>query len=253
MPEESWPPYRVGNSDYIHALGVIASVYNLLEFRFRSLFSIYVRLPPKLAYTLFAKISNEMRLELIREAIEFSTHPEPIKDEIRHFLSGFKRCADNRNIFMHSTVIFLFGPDDVSCPALSPAYQQPQGLAFQKSPKGKGDPFQINTYQLTIEEIRAHADALKSFEIYGDRLFWHILKNHEPTRYQSFGFPEDARFALPNRDPLCQLYWQVYKGEFRNRAFISRSTGEGEFREQNFRKGGYGDKANLVDAWGVPR
>jgi len=85
MPEGSWPPYRVGNSDYIHALGVIASVFNLLEFRFRSLFPIYTRLPSKPAYTLFAKITNEMRLELIHGAIEFSTHPEPIKDDVRHF------------------------------------------------------------------------------------------------------------------------------------------------------------------------
>src|SRR5262249_4209387 len=37
MIEQQWPPYRVGNADHLHALGVIASVFNLLEFRFRSL------------------------------------------------------------------------------------------------------------------------------------------------------------------------------------------------------------------------
>jgi hypothetical protein len=88
----------------------------------------------------------------------------------------------------------------VPCPELAPPGQQPQALAFQKSPKG--DPFQINTYQLTIEEIRAQADAAKSFEVYGDRLFWHVLKNYEPARYQSFGFPEEAQFPLPNRPVL---------------------------------------------------
>src|SRR5208282_1057712 len=116
------------------------------------------------------------------------------------FSPGLKRCADNRNILMHSTVMYLFGPGDVPCPELSPRDQQPQGLAFQKSPKG--DPFQINTYQLTIGEIRAQADALKSFEIYGDRLYWHVLKNYEPARYKSFGFPEEAQFPLPNRPAL---------------------------------------------------
>jgi hypothetical protein len=89
MPENRWPLYRVGNSDYIHALGVIASVFNLLELRFRSLFPIYTRLPSKPAYTLFAKISNEMRLELIEGAIEFSSHPEQIKDDVR-FSPGSK-------------------------------------------------------------------------------------------------------------------------------------------------------------------
>jgi hypothetical protein len=74
---------------------------------------------------------------------------------------------------------------------------------FQKSPKG--DPFQINTYQLTLQEIRAQADALNELEIYGDRLYWHMLKTYEPTRYQSFGFPEEARFALPSRPALPNL------------------------------------------------
>jgi hypothetical protein len=136
----------------------------------------------------------------MRGAMNFSSHPESIKDDVRHFLNGFKICADNRNILMHSTVTYLFGPDDTPCPATSPPGNQPQGLAFQKPPKG--DPFQINTYQLTIEEIRAQADALKSFEEYGDSLFWHILKNYEATRYQAFGFPEGALFALPSRPAL---------------------------------------------------
>lgn len=98
---------------------------------------------------------------------------------------------------MHSTVMYLFGPGDEPCPEKSLSYRQPHGLAFQKSPKG--DPFQINTYQLTLDEIRAQADGLKSLEVYGDRLFWHILKNYEVTRYQSFGFHQDAQYALPNR------------------------------------------------------
>ena len=200
MPHNEWPAYRVGNRDYIHALGVIASVFNLLEFRFRSFFPIYTRIPSAPAYILFAKINNEMRLELTHGAMTFSSHPQSIKDDVCHFLTGFKICADNRNILMHSTVRYLFGPDDNPCPATAPPGNQPQGLAFQKPPKG--DPFQINTYRLTIEEIRAQVDALKSFEDYGSRLFWHVLKNYETSRYKAFGFPKDALFALPSRPAL---------------------------------------------------
>jgi hypothetical protein len=111
-----------------------------------------------------------------------------------------KICADNRNIFMHSNVFYVFGPDDIPCPEQAPQHSQPQGIGFQKWPKG--DPFQINTYQLSLEEIRAHADAIKAFEQYGDRLYWHILKDYEPTRYQSWDFPEEAQFSLPNRPAL---------------------------------------------------
>jgi hypothetical protein len=125
-----------------------------------------------------------------------------IKENVRYFLTGFKICADNRNILMHLTAVYLFGPDDEPCPAISP-HKQPKGVAFQKSPKG--DPFQIYTYQLTFEEIRAVADTINSFEVYGHRLSWHILENYEATRYQAFGFPEDAQFALPSRPALPNL------------------------------------------------
>jgi hypothetical protein len=74
MSQDEWPPYRVGNSDYIHALGVIASVYNLLEFRLRSFFPIYARIPTPPAHALFASLTNERRLRLIRECIPFSSH-----------------------------------------------------------------------------------------------------------------------------------------------------------------------------------
>jgi hypothetical protein len=200
MSETPWPPYRVGNSDYIHALGVIASVYNLLEFRFRSLFPIYTRLPSEPAYKLFGKLSNEMRLELIQGAIPFSSHPEPIKQDIYYFLTGFKICTDNRNTLMHSTVVYVFGPGETQCPEQSPPGQQPQGVAFQKSPKG--DPFRINTYSVSLREIRALADASHNLEVYGAQLYWHILKTYEPKRYRGWGFPKTARFPLPSRPTL---------------------------------------------------
>jgi hypothetical protein len=202
MSERPWPPYRVGNPDYIHAMGVIASVYNLLEFRFRAVFSIYIR-PNNLSYMLFAKTTNQMRLEYMQNALAASMHPDSIKGDVGHFLNGFKRCADNRNIFMHSTVAFVFGPGDERCPELTPLGEQPRGVVFQKSPKD--DPFRINTYHLSIEQIREQADASKRFEIYGDKLYWHILKNYEPIRYQTWGFPDAAPRALPDRPVLPDL------------------------------------------------
>jgi argonaute-like protein implicated in RNA metabolism and viral defense len=104
--KDAWPPYRVGNSEHIHALGVIASVFNLLEFNFRTLFNLYLRIPSPIAYTLFAKISNEMRLDLINRSLAYSIHPETTKDNVRYFLAGFRTCAENRNILMHSIAMF---------------------------------------------------------------------------------------------------------------------------------------------------
>jgi len=203
MPEENilrheeWPAYRIGNRDYIHALGVISAVFNNLEFRLRSLFPMYVRRPLPVAYALFANSNNKRRLGLMREGINYSRHPDTIKDDVRYFLDCYKKCTDNRNVLMHSTVFFIFGPGDISCPQLAPPGHQPEGVGFQKF--AKDDPFRINTYQLNIAELRKHADDLKALEVYGDRLYWHILKHYEPTWYQAWGFPEEAQHALPNR------------------------------------------------------
>jgi hypothetical protein len=202
MSLTEWPPYRVGNPDYIHALGVIASSFNRLEFRLRALFRIYMRSSPKVAYILFAKLTNQNRLELMYEALDDSDHPESIKEDVRYYLGGFKTCADNRNILMHSNVTYVFGPGDEPCPTI--ARDQPHGVAFQKWPKN--NPFQIDTYELSLDEVREVADAINAFEGYGDRLYWHVVKNYEPAICQAWGIRPEEEFVLPTRpDPARAL------------------------------------------------
>ena len=202
MPQDDWPPYRVGNKEHMHALGVIASVFNLLEFRFRALFQLYLEMPFLIAATLFGKISNVERLQLIDLAVTRSSHPETIKADVRYFLAGYRNCNDNRNILMHSMAMFVwFDPNAERCPVVSP--KQPDAIAFQKSKRD--DSHKINIYRPTITELREVADALKSFETYGDDLYWHILKNYEPTIYESWGFPKGGQHSLPGRPALPKL------------------------------------------------
>jgi hypothetical protein len=202
MPQDEWPSYRVGDADYLHALGVVASVFNHLEFRFRSLFNLYVSLPTRMAFGLFAKINNQMRSDLASQALDYSEHPQPIKDHVRHFLTGYGICVENRNILMHSVTAFTWLDSNAErCPVLSP--KQPDGVKFQKSPRD--DPFTINIYSPSLPELRGVADDTKAFEVYGDRLYWHILKNYEPSAYQLYRFPAEAQFALPDTParPKC--------------------------------------------------
>lgn len=200
MIEQQWPPYRVGNADHLHALGVIASVFNLLEFRFRSLFNLYISLPTRMAYRLFAKISAEMRLELMYQALEHSTHPELIKEHVSYFLDGYKSCFENRNVLMHSVASFTWlDPNAERCPVLNPA--QPDGIiVFQKWPKE--DPFRVNVYRPSLPELRNVADEMNAFEVYGDDLFYHIMHSYEPSIYQTWGFPADVQHPLPDKPAL---------------------------------------------------
>jgi hypothetical protein len=43
---------------------------------------------------------------------------------------------------------------------------------------------------------------MKAFEQYGDRLYWHVLKNYEPERFERLRFPAEAKFALPSKPDL---------------------------------------------------
>jgi hypothetical protein len=196
---DEWPPYRAGKPEYLHALGVIASVFNQLEFRFRSLFSIYVQSSDGSAYDLFARKNNQERQKLMAEALPTSSHPQEIKDRVAHFLTGYRVCTDNRNLFMHSLTAFVWlDPDAERCPVLNPA--QPDGVVFQNWPKN--NPFNISVYSPRLEELRAVADAMKAFEQYGDRLYWHVLKNCEPEHFEQLRFPAEAKFALPSKPDL---------------------------------------------------
>jgi hypothetical protein len=206
----AWPAYRVGNPDYIHALGAISSIFNKLEFSFRKLFPLYVRLPLSAAYQLFAESTNERRLNLMRKCVDYSNHPDTIKDDVRYFIACYKTCAENRNVLLHSTVYFIFGPGDIPCPSLSPLGFQPKGVGFQKF--ARGDPFRINTYELSIEELRRHADDLNALVIYGDCMYWHILKNYEPAWYSTWGFPEAAQHALPSKPAPPNLLIAIPRG-----------------------------------------
>ena len=103
---------------------------------------------------------------------------------------------------MHSVTAFTWlDSNQERCPVLSP--KQPVGVVFQKSPKD--DPFTINVYSPSLIELRGVADAIKTFETYGDGLYWHILKNYEPLVYQLYRFPTDAQFALPDTPALPKL------------------------------------------------
>ena len=190
-PEEAWLPYRIGNADHLHALGAIAMAYNLLEFRMREIFNLYL-----IGDDVFTKNNNFERLKIIRDVIDKSSHLDAIKNDVRYFLDAYETCTENRNVLMHSVAMFTWlDPDADRCPVSNP--KQPDGIAFQK-PARKG-PFKIEIYQPTLKELRGVADDMMSFEDYGGRLRFHILKNYEPARYADYRFPAEAKFELPKR------------------------------------------------------
>jgi hypothetical protein len=99
-----WPAYEIGPRESVFALGVASVNYARLEFVFRLLFSTVTETPLDLTNALFMKLGNDGRTDLIERALPSRHWPEPANDYVRHFVAGFRKCAENRNHLMHSDV-----------------------------------------------------------------------------------------------------------------------------------------------------
>jgi hypothetical protein len=102
-PEWPEPVYSLDPKDHIHALGAISANYSLLERALSTFFMLYTNLPQTTGINLFARLSNERRISLLRDAIAESPHPDSIKQDIGYFFTGFMRVFNDRNILMHAT------------------------------------------------------------------------------------------------------------------------------------------------------
>jgi hypothetical protein len=154
--QSEWPDptWHIGQPDHLHALGVITSAYNLLEFALLSFFMRYVVAEPMSAQKIFGLLSNHSILELLRESIEANETDFNAKGASLYFLKAFEILEHNRNFLSHSHAI-LNNPDQAH-------------LTF-----GKGSRKQPNVWSfahLTLPEIRKVADEMKEFWLYGSHV-----------------------------------------------------------------------------------
>ncbi|MGY3036330.1 hypothetical protein ACVIIV_005500 [Bradyrhizobium sp. USDA 4354] len=190
------PNWHIGQTKHLHALGVITSAFNQLEFALLLFFKRYIVADPKAAQKLFTLLSNYNITELIRDAVEVREAHEIVRDSSLHFLKGFEILEWNRNFLAHSHSI-LNNPE------------QPH-LTF-----GKGSRSQLHVWSfahMTLKEIRAVADDIHDFWLFGSHLDrWLIGRG---TLIFSDGHRETVE--MPDKPPLPKKLATVPHGVLEN-------------------------------------
>jgi hypothetical protein len=87
---------------------------------------------------------------------------------------------------------------------MSPPGFQPQGVGFQKF--ARSDPFRINTYELSIDELRAHADDIYTTWKYMEIVYTGIFLRISSLTITSFGVFQKKRNSRCPIGPLRQNF-----------------------------------------------
>lgn len=185
--QKPWPDpnYHIGQRDHLHALGVIAASYNLLEQSLYFHFASQLGLAPNIAQRLFVSLSNNTRLDLLRNAIEEIDTANPIKTKLSEFLAGFDILAENRNFLMHSHTILNTTSQD--------------HLTFGKG--SRNQPSKWNYAHLRLNDLRGVADDIYVYWNFGHALYkWHVASKTGGRLVFSDGFVLTP--TLPDTPPL---------------------------------------------------
>jgi hypothetical protein len=94
--ERPWPTYLIPSRDVLFAIGVARANYNQLEAILLVLFMQVTGIQSDIVMVVFARLGNAERLDLMKASLDARRWPSDVDDLIRHFLSGYAACADNR-------------------------------------------------------------------------------------------------------------------------------------------------------------
>lgn len=189
-PETRWPEYYPDLEKQLHALGVIAAVYNRLEHQLLGLFLAYVGFNNASSF-LFARLrDNKMRIELLMRHVELKGQSDDIKHAVQHFCSCFDRASQNRNILMHAGISNVYEDGKIT------------QLVFSKG--AKQDAVTWNRFFLDLGRLRQVADGIHAASTYGRKLFVYVTSRyHSELQVKPVAPTENAPF--PDKPPLPEL------------------------------------------------
>jgi hypothetical protein len=106
MNEKStWPSYKVGPAESIFAIGVASIKYAQLEYILSVLFRHVLEISIDETSRFLARTRNtDTVLSLMTARINSMYLPDDVRERLTAFISGFRTCAQNRNLLMHSNV-----------------------------------------------------------------------------------------------------------------------------------------------------
>ena len=161
--ESEWPPYAIPSKDILVALGVVSVKFNVLEMMLLVLFGVVTAIPESIRSTIFSRLNQEARIELLQVALKARKWPEPVSNRIDQFIAAFNACAASRHVLMHSA---------------QAEGDEPHLFKFSK----KGS---LQSAKPTLADIRQTADDMNAWTMFAAHLLGALMRNGQ----------EDGSFA----------------------------------------------------------
>jgi hypothetical protein len=171
----------------MHALGVVATNYNHLEFMFLLLFREYMPGGSAPIVT-FSHLSNFNRREVFQALLDDQERDPVTRDRLDHFVSGFDICTENRNFLMHSLTQNAGRGDDV------------RKLHLELAKRAKSQPTRHNVVRLSVSDIRRIANEMDTLDEYGFSLVLWLMARKTGGTLKLYGDHGPERIpALPDK------------------------------------------------------
>jgi hypothetical protein len=146
---EEWPSTegKLADAPFVHAIGQISLIYNFLEESAGMIFALCMPTTPAFSETLFHKMNNRDRIDLLSAIIETREQDEEAKSSLLHFINSYDICTDNRNILSHVIV--------------EAARLSADTIPLSK--KARNNASRTVTFHVSLQELRQVADELGKY------------------------------------------------------------------------------------------
>ena len=195
-PGREWPPkyYPASSSSpHMEALGIIAAIYNELEYTLFLVSLVYSQLENDVSKSLFENMSNQQRLRFLRDCSESRTKNNPMREHVINFIKCFEIAAENRNTLMHSKINSSINENDEYDTNI---------LMFSKS--SRAAPTIDKTVLLDVDVLRRTAFDLQDVDVYG-RQIWLWCNARAPWSKHYHGRKKISGLAPPSATFLKKL------------------------------------------------
>lgn len=177
--DTAWPPYSVSSNKYAQAVGILCINYNNLEAKLLELAMHFSNAPADIMAFSFVRLGNETRLDLLKRIFSDNVSDTSFKDYANYFARGFKACAENRNIVLHSQVTAV-STDHIT-------------IAKKRSKSGDE-----SVYYFGLDIVRRVADEIFEWSRFGHLIVGHALYLERASEKT---WPEDWTILGPRTLP----------------------------------------------------
>jgi hypothetical protein len=189
---DGWPDYYVtGPEKHMHALGVVALNFNMLEATFFTLFRhplMQNGVDLDTTWAIFSRLQDNQKRELMKDIYEKSEPDSAVKSHVKHALSYFDACTHNRNTLLHS---IHGGLSDLTL------------IDLRKNIRGDWSKMQF--WNLGLSTLRRIADEMHSGTDYVTDIWFYLQSRDGLASAELLSILKETHPSLPEKPDVPQI------------------------------------------------